>query len=60
MPDWFGDTPVEMRELSPSHFTGWKQFCDGYGCSNESAVMSGGKFFCLDCAEDDFNDNLEG
>lgn len=54
MPDWFGDSPVEMRELSPSHYDGWKRWCEKENCSGESIVMVDGYCLCLDHAEELF------
>jgi hypothetical protein len=60
MSDWFGETPVEIREFSPSHFSAWVTFCEGLFCDKESVVKNpDGLFLCLDCANEDFNDRLE-
>ncbi len=44
MEDWFGETPVEMREVSPSHYTNWQFFCSF--CGSPSIVYYEGKYLC--------------
>lgn len=50
MTDWFGEAPVEMRELLPSHYSNWQPFC-GF-CDKESAIYYEGKYLCIDHAEE--------
>jgi hypothetical protein len=52
--DWFGETPVVMREFSPSHFEQWYQWCQSPMCQEKSVVYAFeiGKHLCSDHAED--------
>lgn len=44
MEDWFGETPIEMVEVSPSHYTNWQYFCSF--CGSPSVVFYEGKYLC--------------
>lgn len=59
MSDWFGETPVEIRESLPSHFEDWEITCDAFFCDQETAVMIDGKYYCWDHASEEFDDSLE-
>jgi formylmethanofuran dehydrogenase subunit E len=49
MGDWFGEEPVKMVPLLPSHFEGWKIYCDW--CGEQSFGLIDGEYLCVECIE---------
>lgn len=50
MTDWFGESPVILREILPSHYENWQHFCSF--CGRVSIIYYEGKYLCIKCADE--------